>query len=195
MKKENFYIIKDNKSPLNLLLSIVLLILGIVIFSNPDKAEMVITYVFGGILLLIGVIKLTWFYFSNKYKTERNKWDLVIGIATIVIGLLCMFFYEYIESAIRIIIGSVILFIGILRVISAFKNIKTKMFFPLLGIALILIAGGIFVISYQDLVIKGFGLIFIVYSALEIIGFILNQFIPREELNVIKEAQYEVVEK
>lgn len=195
MKKENFYIIKDNKSPLNLLLSIVLLILGIVIFSNPDKAEMVITYVFGGILLLIGVIKLTWFYFSNKYKTERNKWDLVIGIATIIIGLLCMFFYEYIESAIRIIIGSVILFIGVLRVINAFKNIKTKMFFPLLGLALILMAGGIFIISYQDLVIKGFGLIFIIYSALEIIGFILSQFIPREELNVIKEAQYEVVEK
>ena len=150
--------------------------------------------VFGGLLIILAVIKFTWVYFSKKYQEKSGKWDIVVAIISLLIGLACILFYDYIEQGIRITLGMVIIFIGINRLINSFKVFKTKMFIPLLVISLIMIGGGIFTIWYQYLVITGFGIILIVYGVVDIIGYICYQFV-KPEITVIKEAEYEIVEK
>lgn len=186
--------IKTYSSPMSLIYSIVYLILGVILFTNPNETASFISYVFGSILIVISVIKFTWIYFSRKYQEKGNKWDFFIAIATLLIGLACLFFYQYIEKAIRFIIGSWILFVGINRLINALKYIKERVFWSLFIVSLLLSGCGIFVIFYSNLLIKGIGLVLIVFSVLEIIGYIFfSQTKP--EVIAIKEAEYEEVEQ
>lgn len=186
--------IKTYSSVLSLIYSLLILVIGVLFVTYPDEAEWFISYVFGGLLVIIAAIKFTWVYFSKKYQEKSGKWDIVVAIASLLLGIACFFLYEYIEQGIRIGLGLVIVFIGINRLINSFKNIKTKMFLPLLIVATLLIGAGIFTICYQNLVIIGIGIILIIYSVLEIIGYVCYQFV-KPEITVIKEAEYEIVEK
>ena len=186
--------IKSYQSVLSLIYAILVLVLGVVLVTYPEESQAFISYVFGGLLIILAVIKFTWVYFSKKYQEKSGKWDIVVAIISLLIGLACILFYDYIEQGIRITLGMVIIFIGINRLINSFKVFKTKMFIPLLVISLIMIGGGIFTIWYQYLVITGFGIILIVYGVVDIIGYICYQFV-KPEITVIKEAEYEIVEK
>lgn len=186
--------VKSYSSFMSLLYAAIILVLGIVMVAYPDYMQQIISYVFGGLLIILAIIKFTWVYFSKKYQEKSGKWDIVIAILCLLIGIGCIFFYDYIESAIRIAVGVAIVFIGINRLINSFKSIKTRMFFPLLVISLLLIGAGVFTICYTNLFILGLGIMLIIYSVLEIIGYICYQFV-KPEVVTIKEAEYEIVNK
>ena len=186
--------VKTYGSVLSLIYSLLLLVIVVFFVTYPDEAEWFISYVFGGLLVIIAVIKFTWVYFSKKYQEKSGKWDIVVAVVSLLLGIACFFLYDYIEQGIRIGLGLVIVFIGINRLINSFKSLKTKMFLPLLVVAILLIGAGIFTICYQDLVIIGIGIILIIYGVLEITGYVCYQFV-KPEVTVIKEAEYEIVEK
>ena len=188
--------IKSYQSILSLIYAILILVLGVVLVTYPEESQAFISYVFGGLLIILAVIKFTWVYFSKKYQEKSGKWDIVVAIIALLLGLACILFYDYIEQGIRITLGMIIIFIGINRLINSFKVLKTKMFIPLLVISLVMIGGGIFTIWYQYLVITGFGIILICYGAVDIIGYILYQFVKPEVTTIkVQEADYEIVEK
>ena len=167
--------IKSYQSILSLIYAILILVLGVVLVTYPEESQAFISYVFGGLLIILAVIKFTWVYFSKKYQEKSGKWDIVVAIITL---------------------GMIIIFIGINRLINSFKVLKTKMFIPLLVISLVMIGGGIFTIWYQYLVITGFGIILICYGAVDIIGYILYQFVKPDVTTIkVQEADYEIVEK
>ena len=188
--------IKSYQSILSLIYAILILVLGVLLVTYPEESQAFISYVFGGLLIILAVIKFTWVYFSKKYQEKSGKWDIVVAIICLLIGLACILFYDYIEQGIRITIGMIIIFIGINRLINGFKVFKTKMFIPLLIISLLMIGTGIFTICYQYLEIIGLGIILIGYGAIDIIGYICYQFVKPEVKTVsVAEADYEIVKK
>ena len=188
--------VKNYGSILSLIYAILILALGILLVSYPDESQKFISYVIGGLLIIVAVIKFTWVYFSKKYQEKSGKWDIVVAIISLLLGLACILFYDYIEQAIRIGLGIIVAFIGINRFINSFKSLKTKMFIPLLVMSILLIGAGVFTICYQDLAIIGFGIILIIFGALEIIGYICYQFVKPEQTTIeVKEAEYEIVKK
>lgn len=66
------------------------------------------------------------------------------------------------------------MFTGIIRLINVIQTSpKNKKFFPLLAVAIALIGIGIFTIIYGGTIIRSIGIIMMIYSAVEIIGFVL----------------------
>ena len=109
--------IKSYQSILSLIYAILILVLGVLLVTYPEESQAFISYVFGGLLIILAVIKFTWVYFSKKYQEKSGKWDIVVAIICLLIGLACILFYDYIEQGIRITIGMIIIFIGIKNVL------------------------------------------------------------------------------
>ena len=174
----NNLIIKKDKS--SIIMSIVLLIVGICLFINPAEMVKFITYIIGVIFVIFGTIKLYDYY---KQKDTISNMQLTIGIAAIVIGIITMFCNGIIEFAIRLVMGGYILANGINKLIVAL-NSKTynDKWIGLLVIAAILIISGLYIILKSNIVLSTIGLVLIIYSAIDIISYIMY---PKNK-NIIK---------
>lgn len=174
----NNLIIKKDKS--SIIMSIVLLIVGICLFINPAEMVKFITYIIGVIFVIFGTIKL---YDYCKQKDTISNMQLTIGIAAIVIGIITMFCNGIIEFAIRLVMGGYILANGINKLIVAL-NSKTynDKWVGLVIIAGLLIIGGLYIILKSNIVLSTIGLVLIIYSAIDIISYIMY---PKNK-NIIK---------
>ena len=84
-----------------------------------------------------------------------------------------LFFSETVEKAIRIVVGFWILFSGINRLINALKMTdKNKKFLSLVIVSILLILIGVYTIVIGDVLLSSIGIILMLYSAIDIIGYI-----------------------
>ena len=101
---------------------------------------------------------------------------MVLGIVAIVIGVVFILLAEVIEWLVRLVIGGWILFSGINRLINAlYVDKKTSKFYVMLGIAILLIGGGLYTILEANLAFQAIGIILMIYAGLEIFGYIFNR--------------------
>lgn len=168
LKKVNIIDYSENTS---LLSSIMFLILGCVLFTNPGGIVEFISYILGGILIIIGVINYLSYRKTYKNLNIANNSLLVTSIILIILGIISIICSGVIESLVRLIIGSWVLYSGIMRLISVL-NFRQNSFITRLIISLLLIICGLYIILKTNLVFKFIGLALIFYSILEIIGFI-----------------------
>lgn len=161
------------KTPL--ITSILLFILGAILFTNPQNIVMFVTYGFGGLFILSGLIKMI-SYFGDKKKGLQKNSDLVYFVLALIIGIIIIICTSMIELFLRIIMGGFILYNGILRIISALKMKEEigNIWKNSLIIAIIMISVGLYIILKSNLVFSGIGLYIMVYSALEIILVVMN---------------------
>lgn len=159
----------------NLFTTILSLILGVVIFWHPELVTIVISYFLGTVLMCYGIGKIIYFSYQKGKDANTNFIPCIIGIILILIGLACMFFSGIIEQIIRFIIGAFILIIGINRLIKIFSisDKKSSQFIAGLIVAFLLVIIGLYVIFVSNLLIQYLGLVLIVYSAIEIINYII----------------------
>lgn len=165
----NNLIIKKDKS--SIIMSLILLIVGICLFINPAEMVKFITYIIGVIFVIFGTIKLYDYY---KQKDTISNMQLTIGIAAIVIGIITMFCNGIIEFAIRLVMGGYILANGINKLIVAL-NSKTynDKWRGLVVVAGLLIIAGLYIILKSNIVLSTIGLVLIIYSAIDIISYIM----------------------
>lgn len=164
----NNLIIKKDKS--SILMSIILLIVGICLFINPAEMVKFITYIIGVIFVIFGTIKLYDYYKEKKVSSIQ----LTLGITAIIIGIITMFCNGVIEFAIRLVMGGYILANGINKLIVAL-NSKTynDKWIGLIIVAGLLIIGGLYIILKSNIVLSTIGLVLIIYSAIDIISYIM----------------------
>ena len=126
----------------SLITSIVVFILGALLFSKPDEVVKVISYVFGALFAIYG------FYSIYKYVKEKYNPNLITGVVCILIALVFIFLASVIEAALRYLIGAWILFAGITRLIYALSYIdrKENRFVSSLIIAILLIILGFYML-------------------------------------------------
>ena len=168
--------VNEYSSIMLLISSVVLFILGAIVYSNPDQVVVVITYVIGGLITLLGVISCIKNYIELKKDTKTSSKDMVLGILMIVIGLVFIFLSGVIEFLIRFIIGGWILICGITRLANALNlEKKDTNFYVLLVLSLLLIAGGLYTILRTNLAFKVYGLILMIYSIIEIFGYVFSR--------------------
>lgn len=180
---------KDNTSIISLILAILFLIIGAVMFTRPEFIVLVFSYVMGGIIIIFGVYKCIKNYVEVKKDNNTSSKDMIIGIISLVIGLIFIFLANVIEAVVRLIIGGYILFIGLNRFINAlYIEKKNSYFIALLVISLILIGGGLYTILEANLAFQTIGIVLMIYAILEIIGYIFNLSINKKCDNKIKDA-------
>ncbi len=183
--------IKDYTSVVSLISSVLFLILGAVMYTNPSAVVIFTTYIIGGLLILIGVFKCVKNYLDIKKDNSISSTEMIVGIVLIVLGVVCIFLAGVVEAFIRLVIGGWILISGINRLInSLYLDKKTSKFWIMLFLSLILIGGGLYTILEVNLAFKAIGIVLMIYSILEIVGYIFN----KRSVTVIK-TQSEPKEK
>lgn len=171
MKKVEM-IVSNSKN--NLFSSIIFLLFGIVLFTNPGGILKFLSYIAGGVLILIGIINILGYIKTLKNLNIEKNIKLISGIILIVLGLIVMFFSSFIETTIRLIVGIWLIYCGILKIIdsTAFKSDKVSYYVDLI-IGILIIALGFYVSLKTNLVLSVIGLFIIIYSILDIISYIV----------------------
>lgn len=69
-----------------ILISVAMLTLGLVIMIWPELSAVLLSYLFGGILVVLGILRLVG-YFSNDLYRLAFQFDLALGILTLLFGI------------------------------------------------------------------------------------------------------------
>lgn len=180
--------ITNYKNQSSLISSIIFFILGGILFTNPDIFVTTISKIVGAALLLIAIV-----FMITTFINRKTKPFPVITITSIIIiillSIMFLFFSETVEKIIRIVVGFWILFSGITKLINALKiTNKNKKFISLIIVSLLLISIGIYTIVIGDVLLSSIGIILMIYSALDIIGYIFYSKDSEEVVEINKET-------
>lgn len=88
--------------------SVVLLILGILLFIKSDDTIVAISYLVGGIIIILGVLALV-NYFKKNERDFSTSFNIIYGIITIVFGIFILSNPKMVASVIPFVIGACIL--------------------------------------------------------------------------------------
>ena len=182
--------IKNYSNTLSLIYSILYFILGAIIFTKPEIIILFISYVIGGIFIIIGIFKCIKNYLDIKKDNNISSKEMITGIILVILGSVFILLAGVIEALVRLIIGGWILFSGINRLINSLniKNrTKTKVIYIILSF--IIIGVGLYTILESNLAFKTIGLLLIIYSIIEIIGYIFNKKEHYIEEHIIIESE------
>lgn len=183
------FFIKSYSNIMSFIGAIILLVLGTIMFTNPETVILFISYIIGSLLIVFGIFNCFKNYLDIKKDNKVSSTRMIVGIVLIVIGIIFIFLAGVIEFLIRIIIGSYILFNGINHLIYALSiRNKNSNFFVNLILAIILISGGLYIILVSNLAFKIIGLILIIYSIIEIIEYVFNKKTLVNDKETIQEA-------
>ncbi len=154
----------------DILVSIVFAIIGIFMIVKTDAALKVISYVLGGMFIVIGIIKSI-DYFASKGKYDFYNYDLIYGIIAIIIGLVTIFCSGLIESMLRIMISLWIIYSGLVRLSFSLKlrTAQINMWSVSLILSIIMIIGGIYMLFQNGALVLTVGIIMLVYSVIDLI--------------------------
>ena len=167
--------IKNYSGIFNLLGSILFLILGAIMYTKPSAVVIFTTYIFGGLLIVVGLFKCIKNYLDVKKDNEVSSNEMIIGIVMAVLGVVCIFLAGVVEALVRLVIGGWMIFSGINSLINALSlDKRTSKFIISLIISIIIIGGGLYTILKANLEFQVIGIVLMAYAVLEIIKYIFN---------------------
>lgn len=183
--------INSYSSQSSLITSLLCFIIGGILYAYAEVVLNFTSIAIGIVLSIVGVFSLITFYMDYK-KGEINKGKLLTGILTIVLAIVFLIFQNLVETLLGLTVGGWVLFVGVLRLISALRlNLKTKRFFINSVISLLLIILGIYTIANGGLLLEGAGILMMVSSGIEIIGYIVNKILDKGNTTVVTETTVE----
>ncbi len=156
----------------SLISSIIFMIFGIILFTNPGGILRFISYIMGSILIIIGILNILEYKKTLKNLNIELKSKLFVSIFLIILGAIIIIFSSLIETTIRLILGAWIIYSGIIRLIDAlnYKTNKISNIVRIIISILLIICG--FYVAMTHLFYETIGLFIILYSVLDIIGYI-----------------------
>lgn len=167
---------KTYSSQTSLIGSIIFLCLGGILFTKADAILDILAVGLGVIIAVFGTVNLVEYGSNNT----TNKNSLVVGIISIIIALIFILFHDIVEQFIRFIIGGWILFTGVMRLTNAlYIGINNKKSLSLFIVAIALIIIGFYTIIKEGIFLSTVGLVMMIYSIVEIIGYI---FYSKEDM-------------
>lgn len=160
----------------SLLLSIATIVVGALLFTNPEEFIKILSYILGAIFLIYSISQFI-FYYKSKLNIT-----LISAVATFIIGFIFFFLASAIEVAIRYLIGAWLLFTGITKLIDtlSYPN-KDNYFVTNLIIAILIMIIGFYIILVSNIILSTIGIIIMIYGSLEVTNYIVNLFEQKKE--------------
>lgn len=173
---------KDYSNQATLIGSIISLCIGGLLFTKADEVLDIIAIGLGVLIATVGIISLVHYSILSK-QGYQNRLQLSTGIILLVVALIFVLFHDVVENVIRYIIGGYIIFTGIQRLSYSIQlGFKDKRSISLLIVSILLILIGVYTIITEDVFLSTIGLIMMIYSAIEIIGFLFFQNTKQETI-------------
>ena len=142
--------------------------------KNPGETIKIISTILGITILLVGVEKII-SYVVFKGNKDFYNYDLIYGIIAIIIGILIMVYSNTFASIVGIVIGIWIAYEASLKIVFSIKlkNVGVASWGIMLGLSLMTLLVGIFVIFNQSSIVVATGIVMIVYAVINIIDEIM----------------------
>lgn len=157
----------------SLISSIVFFVIGAFLTAYSERIMTTAYKILGVIFLIITIANIISTIIRKKKEMPIYANRIVIGIITLILAILFFFFHNIIDESIRFIVGAWILFSGITRLISALRtDHKSSRFIAMLIVSILLIILGFFTIIKNGIVLWAIGIIIMIYSGIEIVGYI-----------------------
>lgn len=158
----------------SILAAIVFLIIGILFVKNPEAIKLTFSYIAGGIFVLVGILKVI-NYFVEKGNEDFFNYDLVFGIIAIIIGVVFITQYSFINTLFRIAIAIWLMYSGLIRGTTAIKlkSFEVKNWWVILVSAVLMVLAGLYIMSFAGIIEVTLGIIMICYAVIDIINGIL----------------------
>ena len=176
----------------SILTSVVILVIGIFLFIQPDTVIRMISIVLGILFLVPGITALI------DYFKENNSSSLVLGIITILISLILIIKTDLVASILPFILGIYFVINGISRLQYAlelkkqgFSSFSTSLVFSLL----IMLCGILFIINPFEgalALTKLIGTFMIIYVILDISNTVVVKRGMKEVTKTMKDAVIEI---
>lgn len=157
----------------SLISSGVILVLGLLLFFKSSVTLMGISYIFGGLIIAIGVLAIVRFI-SNNHSDISNQLNIVYGIICIISGIFFIEKPEIIGSIIPVVMGIGIIISGSLKIQQSFnlKSLNSSYFFWSFVTALLSLICGVVLLfnPFKGAVIitKVIGIFLVMYAILDI---------------------------
>lgn len=170
----------------SLITSIIFVIVGLFLFIKPDTTISLISYVFGGVLLLMGLINV-YKYFSSNNKLNMFSFDLAYGVLLVIAGLFLIIDTSIFAKVINIILGIWIIVNSITKFQYGIvlKKVKNSDWGYTIFVSLLSFFWGILLLvnPFESAltITQIIGIFIIVYAVLDII----DNFVIRKNINDI----------
>lgn len=165
-----------------LITSLVLFIIGAVLFSNPEDLVILVSQIFGGILAVIGLFNFVFYYRKKSKGALTTNQELISSIVLMLVGFLFIFLAGAFETALRFIMGTWILLSGINKLIATLTlGPKIRNYTSMLIVSIILVMGGMYIILWSNLVLSVLGIVIMIYSGIEIYGYIIYKIMENSK--------------
>lgn len=151
----------------DIVIALIFILFGIMLITRPEAIVSMIAILLGGICIVIGILRLIDFFYLKK----QDNYLLAIAIVMIVTGIIVMFCADIILSVFRIIIAIWIIYSGImnLQTVIVWKDFKSRLWLLSLLLSIVMIIGGIYVLSNAGAILQIIGVIIVSYGVIEII--------------------------
>lgn len=158
----------------SILAAVIFLIIGVLFVRNPEAIKITFSYVIGGIFALLGILKII-NYFAEKGNEDFFNYDLVFGIIALIIGIILITQYSFINTLFRISIAIWLIYSGLIRGTTAMKlkSFELKNWWVVLVSAILMVLAGIYIMSFAGIIEVTLGVIMICYAVVDIINGIL----------------------
>ncbi len=173
---------------INLVVSVLFIIIGIILVKDPEQVLQIVSYVAGIAFLVLGIIKIVK-YLKDKSNSNEIYGDIVFGMIAIIMGLIIMFCTSAIEAIFRIIIGVWIVFTGITRfeLVKRLKDANSKEWIVSLVLAIIMIACGLYMIFTPGTVVAIIGIVIIAYAVINLIQSVM--FFKNSKIVIVEKIE------
>ncbi len=178
---------------LSIIESLIVAILGGLLIWKKEEMASIIFYVFGGMFILAGIIKISIYIYSRRNE-EPNTYNIVYGLLAIAIGIIIIACSSAIATILRVAIGVWIIYCAFLRIITSFKlkNTNFKLWIFTLIVALVMLGCGLFIAINSGTIIMVIGILMLVSSVIDITeGIIFVKAIKDVEVEKIEVEKVE----
>ncbi len=156
---------------ISILISAIFAILGIILIWKPEETIKAISYVLGGIFIVIGLARII-AYITAKGKSDFYNLDIVFGILAIILGIVTIIYSNMIATFLNLIVGVWIVYSALVRLNVSIKlknKVNNRAWLYTLILAIIMLICGLYVIFNSTAIIAAIGIAFFIYSIIDII--------------------------
>lgn len=159
---------------LNLGISVLFIIIGIILVRNPESVLKIVSYIAGIAFFILGIIRIVK-YLRDKSNSNELYTDIVFGLIAIITGLIIIFCTSAIEAVFRIVIGVWIIFTGCTRfgLVKILKEANLKEWILSLVLSILMIICGVYMIFTPGTVVAIIGGVIIAYAVINLIQSIM----------------------
>ncbi len=156
---------------ISILISAIFALLGIILIWKPEETIKVISYILGGIFIVIGIARVIGYIYARG-KSDFYNFDIIFGILAIILGIVTIIYSNMIATFLNLIVGVWIIYSALVRLNVSIKlknKVNNRAWIYTLVLAIIMLVCGLYVIFNSTAILAAIGIAFLVYSIIDII--------------------------